>query len=116
MKYAFILHGGKQYHVQEGKTILMDKIDGDKDSKILFSQVVLVRDEDEVKIGAPFVEGAHADATIVEQVKGDKIRVSKFKAKVRYRRTTGFRPRFTKVRIEKISFSGKTKKSEKEQK
>lgn len=110
MKYAIISHGGKQYHVEEGDTILIDKFDQEIKSDLTFASVLLFRDEETIAIGHPYVNGVHVEAQLVEQVKGEKIRVSKFKAKVRYRKTIGFRPLYTKVLIKKIKTSDTPKK------
>lgn len=105
MKYAIILDRGKQYKVQEGETILIDRLQAEKDKEIEFPHVLLYRDDDTVTVGEPDVAGANVFGRIVDEIKGKKIHIAKFKAKVRYRRTMGFRPRYTKVIIEKMTFS-----------
>lgn len=104
MKYAVIKTGGKQYKVQEGKEIVIDKIEGEKGAKISFDEVLLVIEEKKVKIGTPNVLNAKVIGEIVSQEKGEKIRVAKFRAKSRYRRVQDFRPLLTRVRIKKISY------------
>jgi large subunit ribosomal protein L21 len=101
MKYAVIKTGGKQYKVSEGDVIEIDRI-LNKDGKVVFDEVLLVSSDAGVKIGKPTVENAKVEAKVLEDLKGEKIRVSKFKSKVRYRRVTGFRAFLTKVQIEKI--------------
>ena len=103
MKYAVIKTGGKQYKVAEGDEIEIEKIDGEKGEKVVFEEVLLVVDDKEIKIGQPLVEKAKVKAEIVDQIKGEKIRVAKFRAKSRYRRVKGHRQRLTKVKIEKIN-------------
>lgn len=102
MRYAVIKTGGKQYKVSEGETLLVEKIDGKKDEAVVFNEVLLLADEKKVKIGQPQVEGAKVKGVILDQVKGEKIRVAKFRAKSRYRRVKGHRQRLTKVQITKI--------------
>lgn len=100
MDYAVIKTGGKQYKVSAGDTIEIDRLPEGKE--LTFEEVLLVVSDGQVKIGKPTLSGVKVKATLVEQTKGDKIRVSKFKAKARYRRTIGFRASLSKVKIEKI--------------
>lgn len=100
MKYAIIRTGGKQYQVKGGEELLVEKIEAAK--TVVFDEVLLLVEDKEVKIGQPRVEGAKVKAKIIEQIKGEKIRVAKFRAKSRYRRVKGHRQRLTKVKIEKI--------------
>lgn len=102
MKYAVIKTGGKQYKVQEGEEILIDKIEGEKGEKVRFKDVLLIVNGQTVEIGTPNTSKAEIFGEIVEHKKGEKIRVAKFKAKSRYRRVRGFRPFLTKVKIKKI--------------
>ena len=103
MKYAVIKSGGKQYRVSEGDVIEVDSLKQEP-GKISFDQILLFVDERGVKIGKPTVD-EKVKATLVENKKGDKLRVSKFKSKVRYRKTIGFRASLSLVKIDKI---GKT--------
>lgn len=107
MNYAVIKTGGKQYKVSAGDVLEVAKIDAEKDT-ISFEDVLLYVSGDEVKIGSPMLSGFKVNAKILEQKKGEKIRVSKFKAKARYRRTIGFRALLTKVQIEDIQSGTKT--------
>lgn len=99
--YAIIKTGGKQYKVEEGKTISIEKLDVEVGAAVEFGDVLLLSDAD-VKIGQPFVAGAKVTGTVLEQGKGAKIRIFKYKAKSNYRRRQGHRQPFTKVKIEKI--------------
>jgi large subunit ribosomal protein L21 len=99
--YAIIKTGGKQYKVEEGKTISIEKLDAEVGAAVEFGDVLLLSDAD-VKIGQPFVAGAKVTGTVLEQGKGAKIRIFKYKAKSNYRRRQGHRQPFTKVKIEKI--------------
>ena len=103
MKYAVIKTGGKQYKVSEGDIIDIDRLKSEKDEKIIFDNVLLLVAEDDVKIGKPYLEGEKVEGKLLENLKGDKIRVSKFKAKVRYRRKQGHRQNKTLVKIESIA-------------
>lgn len=102
MDYAVIKTGGKQYKVSEGETIEVDKLAASKDGVVNFDQVLLVVRENKIEIGTPTVANVTVKAKVLEQKKGEKIRVAKFKSKVRYRRVMGFRSLLTKVKIEKI--------------
>lgn len=115
MEYAVIKTAGKQYRVSAGDIVELDKIVlGENENKILFEDVLLAVNGDNISIGKPNVSGVSVEAKLVENKKGDKIKVSKFKAKSRYRRTIGFRPMITVVQIEKINFKEKdTKKPKK---
>ena len=100
--YAIIKTGGKQYRVQEGDNIFVEKLDADVDSNVVFDQVLAVVHDGDVKVGAPVVEGAKVTAKVLAQGKEKKILVFKYKAKSNYRRRQGHRQPFTKVSIEKI--------------
>ena len=100
-EFAVIFTGGKQYKVSEGDVVEIDRIAG-KDGKLSFEEVLLLVNDGKVTVGKPFINGEKVEAKILEDIKGVKVRVSKFKSKVRYRRTTGFRAALTKIQIEKI--------------
>lgn len=111
MQYAVIRSGGKQYKVSVGDTLSVDKISDDPGKSVVFDEVLLFVDGDKVKVGNPNLKGAKVSAKFVENKKGDKIRVMKFKAKSRYRRTIGFRAQLSVVQIEKIDFGVKSAKT-----
>lgn len=100
--YAIIKTGGKQYRVQEGDSIFVEKLAADVDSEVVFDQVLAVVNDGDVKVGAPVVDGAKVTAKVLEQGKAKKIRIFKYKAKSNYRRRQGHRQPYTKVAIEKI--------------
>ena len=111
MQYAVIRSGGKQYKVNVGDTLTIDKLSSGDKKLVVFDEVLLVVDEDKVTLGKPNIKGARVEASLIENKKGEKIRVSKFKAKVRFRKTIGFRPQLSVVKIEKIAFGAeKTEK------
>ncbi len=99
--YAIIKTGGKQYCVEEGKKISVEKLDAEVGAEVVFDQVLLVAD-DELQVGQPTVAGAKVTAKVLEQGKGAKIRIFKYKAKSNYRRRQGHRQPFTKVEVTKI--------------
>lgn len=103
MEYAVVKIGGSQYKVSEGEEFEAGKVEGEKGKKLIFTDVLLVVDEEKVSIGQPLVNKAKVTAEIIDQYKGKKIRVATYKAKSRYRRVKGFRPYLTKIKIEKIS-------------
>lgn len=105
MKYAVVKIGGTQYKISKGEEIVVDKLPYEEKKKVEFPEVLLWVDEKKVKIGTPYVKGAKIKATVLEQFKGEKIRVATYKAKSRYRRVKGFRPQLTRIRIEKITAS-----------
>ena len=107
MKYAVVESSGKQYKVSEGQELNVDLLSEKPGSIYSFNDVLLVCDGDTVKVGTPFVSGALVSATVQSHIKGDKIRISKFKAKVRFKRTIGFRPMYTRLKIYKISITAK---------
>ena len=100
--YAIIKTGGKQYRVQEGDNIFVEKLDADVDSNVVFDQVLAVVNDGDVKVGAPVVEGAKVTAKVLAQGKEKKILVFKYKAKSNYRRRQGHRQPYTKVTIASI--------------
>lgn len=99
--WAIIQTGGKQYKVEEGNQVVVEKLDGEKNTKVSFDKV-LALGGDKVVIGTPTITKAKVAGTIVETYKDKKVRVVKFKSKSRYTRTTGHRHLRTKVQIEKI--------------
>ena len=103
-QFAVIKTGGKQYIVREGDVLTLEKLEGNADDTLTFSEVLLVADEgaEKVTVGAPFVSGAKIEGELIEQGKGKKIFIIKYKPKVHYRRKRGHRQLQTKVKIQKI--------------
>ena len=101
--YAVIKTGGKQYRVQQGDVIFVEKIDAQADEAVTFEEVLLVNDGDQTKIGAPTVAGAKVEGKVLGQVKGQKIVVYKYKAKKNERKKQGHRQPYTKVEITAIN-------------
>ncbi len=100
--YAVIATGGKQYRVAEGDVIFVEKLEGELDEQVVFSDVLTVVEDGNVKFGTPYLEGAKVTAKVVKQGKEKKILVYKYKSKANYRRRQGHRQPYTKVSIEKI--------------
>jgi large subunit ribosomal protein L21 len=82
--------------------IEVDRIEGESGKTISFEEVLLTSSDDNVVVGMPYIKGASVTAKIVEQLRGGKVRVAKFRAKSKYRRVTGFRPSITKLEIVEI--------------
>lgn len=99
MNYSIVSIQGKQFKVQPGDKITVDRLEGEVDSKIDLDQVLMQVSGDEVEIGQPLLEKAKIQAKIVDQHKGDKIRVAKFRSKSRYRRVQGHRQLQTTLEI-----------------
>jgi large subunit ribosomal protein L21 len=100
--YAVVKTGGKQYRVQPGDTLDVELLEASAGDSIELGQVLMVGDGDNTVVGRPTVAGARVLAEVVDQIKGDKIIVFKYKPKVRYRRKTGHRQRLTRVRVTDI--------------
>jgi large subunit ribosomal protein L21 len=113
MKYAIIESGGKQYKASEGSILEVDKIDIEPGNTYEFEKVLLIAGDGASQIGQPLLGGVSVSGKVVGQIKGDKIRVAKFKAKARYRRVQGHRQLLTRIQIEKISTNQASAKQEK---
>lgn len=100
--YAIIETGGKQYRVQEGDVVFIEKIEAEAGAEYAFDKVLAVSKEGNLNLGAPYVDGASVNAKVIGHGKGKKVIVFKFKAKKGYRRKQGHRQPYTKVQIEKI--------------
>lgn len=101
--YAVIETGGKQYKVAEGDVIYVEKLDAEVDSTVELGNVLIVsKDDEELVVGKPVVEGAKVNAKVLAQGKSKKVVVFKYKAKKDYRKKQGHRQPYTKLQIEKI--------------
>ena len=101
--YAVIKTGGKQYRVQQGDVIFVEKLNAQADEAVTFEEVLLVGDAEQSKVGTPVVEGAKVEGKVLAQVKGKKIVVYKYKAKKNERKKQGHRQPYTKVEITAIN-------------
>ena len=100
--YAIIETGGKQYKVNEGDILFVEKLDKNEGETVVFDCVKAISAGDALKIGAPVVEGAKVTATVVRQGKEKKIYVFKYKSKKNEKKKIGHRQDYTKVQIVKI--------------
>ncbi|MBP6492188.1 MAG: 50S ribosomal protein L21 [Clostridia bacterium] len=105
--YAVIETGGKQYRVQEGDVITIEKLNVSAGDDITFDKVLVLNDGKETKVGTPIVEAAKVFGTVVENGKGEKVIIFKYKAKKDYRKKQGHRQPYTMVKIESLSADGK---------
>jgi large subunit ribosomal protein L21 len=100
--YAVISSGGKQYRVQPGDTVRIDKLEAEVGQNVKFDEILAVKTDNEFKVGTPTVAGASVNGTVVDQGRGKKIVVFKFKRKKQYKKTAGHRQDFTAVKISEI--------------
>ena len=103
--FAVMHVGGKQYKVREKDELQVEKMDAEEGKNVKIKEVLLVAEEDgkTVKIGTPFVAGAHVECQVMEHGKGEKIKVFKMKPKKRYSKTQGHRQLYTALKVLKIS-------------
>lgn len=100
--YAVIATGGKQYRVQVGETLDVEKLDGGEDGSVELRPIMLVADDGAVTVGKD-LGSVTVKASVVEQRRGPKLTVFKYKNKTRYRRKTGHRQPLTRIRVEAIN-------------
>lgn len=108
--YAIIKTGGKQYRVEKGDEFKVEKLDAKVGDKVVFDEVYAVGG-DKLVVGTPLVEGQAVTAEVIEQGKGDKVVIYKYKAKKDYRRKNGHRQPYTLVKITDIGAAGTKKAS-----
>ncbi|MCX8664588.1 50S ribosomal protein L21 [Gilliamella sp. B2840] len=101
--YAVFQSGGKQHRVSEGQVIRLEKIEVETGAEVVFDKVLMVANGEDIKVGAPFVEGATIKAEIVEHGRGDKVKIVKFRRRKHYRKQQGHRQWFTDVKITAIA-------------
>jgi large subunit ribosomal protein L21 len=104
--YAVVSTGGKQYRVEAGTTLSVERLPGAPGETVTFERVLLVADGDELTVGTPTVAGATVSGTVLAADRGPKLIIYKFKNKARYRRRTGHRQQLTRVRIDAIETPG----------
>ncbi len=100
--FAVVATGGKQYRVEPGQRLEVEKLAAEPGSRVELTDVLMVGDGERVTIGQPTVPGARVIAEVLGQKKGKKITVFKFKSKVRYRRKTGHRQQYTELLVRDI--------------
>ena len=108
--YAVIKTGGKQYRVQAGDLLVVEKLDGEPGAEVAFGDVLMLGDGEAVTLGAPIVDGASVSATLIETRKGEKVKIFKKIRRQGYRRTRGHRQSETVLRVTSIAGAGKTAK------
>lgn len=107
--FAVIKTGGKQYRVASGDVIEVEKLAGEAGSSVDIDEVLLVSDGKKITSGAPIIDGARVSAEIVEQGRGDKVKIFKKKRRKGYRRTAGHRQYITTLKITDIALAGAKK-------
>jgi large subunit ribosomal protein L21 len=100
--YAIVRTGGKQYRVEQGATIYIERLPADAGSQVRLDEVLAVGAESGLVVGTPRVAGASVTGTVVEQARDRKVRVFKYKKRKHYRRTRGHRQSYTALRIDAI--------------
>jgi len=108
--YAVIKTGGKQYRVQAGDLLVVEKLDGEPGAEVAFGDVLLLGDGEAITVGAPLVDGATVSATLIETRRGEKIKIFKKTRRQGYRRTRGHRQSETVLRVTSIAGAGKSAK------
>ncbi len=102
--YAIVEIAGQQFKVEKDKSIFVHKLDKNEGDALEFDRVLLIENDDQVKVGTPTVEGAKISAKVIEHQKGDKVKVFKKKRRKGYQKLNGHRQQFTKIKIEDIIF------------
>ncbi|MEH0198411.1 50S ribosomal protein L21 [Caulobacter sp. CCNWLY153] len=110
--YAVIKTGGKQYRVQAGDLLVVEKLDGQPGAEVAFGEVLLLGEGEAVTVGAPTVDGAVVNATLIETRKGEKVKIFKKIRRQGYRRTRGHRQAETVLRVTSVAGAGKESKWE----
>jgi large subunit ribosomal protein L21 len=113
--YAVVDNGGKQYRVEPGRTLVVDRMDAETGASVVFERVLLIGDDDGVTVGTPTVPGASVRGTVIAQGRGPKVIVFRFRPKAHYRRRTGQRAGLTQIRIDEIATAGGRKAAAKEE-
>ncbi len=101
--YAVVKSGGKQYKVQEGETLRVEKLPGEVGAEITFDDVLLFSNGENVQVGTPRLDNVTVKGTVVEQGQARKIIVFKYKRRKRYRRKQGHRQQYTAVKVDSIA-------------
>jgi large subunit ribosomal protein L21 len=111
--YAVVTTGGKQYRVEAGSELVIERLGADSGASFTFDRVLLVGDGEAVTVGTPTVDGAKVTGTVLGEELGPKLIIFKFKQKATYRRTRGHRQHLVRVRVDEISAGGKRATAEK---
>ena len=105
--YAVVTTGGKQYRVEAGSELVIERLAEEAGASVTFDRVLLIGDGEAITIGTPTVDGASVSGTVLREELGPKLIIFKFKQKATYRRTRGHRQHLVRVRIDEINASGK---------
>lgn len=108
--YAVIKTGGKQYRVQAGDLLVVEKLDGEPGAEVAFGDILMLGDGEAVTVGAPLIDGAKVSATLIETRKGEKVKIFKKIRRQGYRRTRGHRQSESVLRVTAIDGAGKSAK------
>ncbi len=111
--YAVVRIGGRQYQAEVGKTLVVEKLPYAVGEEVEFNEVLFINDEGRIAVGRPLVEGASVKAEVVDQFKGKKIIVFKYKPKKRYRRKQGHRQQYTRLMVREIVTGAEKKRTRK---
>ena len=109
--YAVIESGGKQHKVVEGEVLRLEKLDAAAGDKVNFDKILMVAEGDKITFGEPYVTGGNVTAEVVEQGRGDKVTIIKFRRRKHHRKQAGHRQYFTEVKITDISVKKAAKKA-----
>jgi len=101
--YAVIQTGGKQYRVSEGDVLRVEKIGAEEGAEMELDKVLMIADGDNVKVGAPYVEGGKVSATVRSHGRGKKVKIVKFRRRKQYLKRQGHRQSYTELQITGIS-------------
>ncbi len=101
--YAIVATGGKQYRVKEGEKLRIEKLSAEAGDTVELDKVLMVGEGDDVKIGAPYLEGAKVTATVAANGRGEKVNIIKFRRRKHHRKQMGHRQAFTEIEITGIS-------------
>ncbi|MCP5426797.1 MAG: 50S ribosomal protein L21 [Chromatiaceae bacterium] len=101
--YAVIQTGGKQYRVSEGDTLRVEKLGAEEGAEMELDKVLMIADGDNIKVGAPYVEGGKVSATIKSHGRGKKVNIVKFRRRKQYLKRQGHRQSYTELQITGIS-------------
>ena len=112
--YAVIVTGGKQYRVQKGETVRVERLAADEGAKVEFDNVLMVGEGEDVNVGTPYVKGGKVSAKVKSHGRDRKVKVVKFKRRKNYLRTKGHRQDYTEVEITGIAGGRKSKSAKAE--
>lgn len=101
--YAVVVTGGKQYRVEQGEWLRVEKLEGEEGSVVSLDRVLMIADGDSIKVGAPALEGATVTAEIIGQGRGKKVDIVKFRRRKHSRKHQGHRQSYTEIKITSIN-------------